>query len=94
MMATRNSSQRLKVASLTVIQQSFCLQEGRISASQLLHPVVAELYPFFAHVNEALLQWIDHKGHENASDEVSVIIHARKHFETPFLTPPLMLLGL
>ncbi|KAI8339483.1 P-loop containing nucleoside triphosphate hydrolase protein [Chlamydoabsidia padenii] len=70
LMTTRNNSQRLKVASLTVIQQSFCLQEGRISTSQLLHPVVAELYPFFAHVNNALVQWINEKGYEDASEQV------------------------
>ncbi|CAO3588237.1 unnamed protein product [Absidia cylindrospora] len=70
MMIIRNASKRLKVASLTVIQQSLCLQEGRLSASQLLHPVVAELYPFFAHVNNALVQWIDQKQYEAASDKV------------------------
>ncbi|KAI8077783.1 P-loop containing nucleoside triphosphate hydrolase protein [Halteromyces radiatus] len=59
MMIIQNTSHKLKVASLTVIQQSYSLQEGRLSESQLLHPVVAELYPFFAHVNNTLLQWID-----------------------------------
>ncbi|CAO3637326.1 unnamed protein product [Cunninghamella blakesleeana] len=69
-MATiRNASQRLKVNNLTVIQQSYCLQEGRISESQLLHPIVAKLYPYFSLVYGNLLQWVSERGCINSSLE-------------------------
>ncbi|KAI9307575.1 P-loop containing nucleoside triphosphate hydrolase protein [Cunninghamella echinulata] len=63
----RNASQRLKVTNLTAIQQSYCLQEGRISESQLLHPIVAKLYPYFNLVYGSLLQWINERGYINSS---------------------------
>lgn len=71
MTTIRNASQRLKVNNLTVIQQSYCLQEGRISESQLLHPIVAKLYPYFSLVYGNLLQWVSERHYTNSSLKVS-----------------------
>lgn len=70
----RTASQRLKVTNLTAIQQSYCLQEGRISESQLLHPIVAKLYPYFNLVYGSLLQWINERGYINSSLKVIFIL--------------------
>ncbi|CEP09720.1 hypothetical protein [Parasitella parasitica] len=55
----RNATQRLKVNNLTSLQQSYCFHEGRLSESQLLHPVVAKLYPFFESVKSTFATWIN-----------------------------------
>ncbi|KAI9260402.1 hypothetical protein EDC94DRAFT_542138 [Helicostylum pulchrum] len=55
----RNATQRLKVGNLTSLQQSYCFHEGRLSESQLLHPVVSKLYPLFESIKSSFATWIN-----------------------------------
>ncbi|ORX62531.1 P-loop containing nucleoside triphosphate hydrolase protein [Hesseltinella vesiculosa] len=53
------TAQRLKVANLTSIQQSFSFHQQRLGESQLSHPVIAHFYPLLVTITQALLQWLD-----------------------------------
>ncbi|KAI8642397.1 hypothetical protein BD408DRAFT_180035 [Parasitella parasitica] len=79
----RSATQRLKVNSLTSLQQSYCFHEGRLSESQLLHPVVSKLYPFFESVKSAFATWINQGYYHTCSlstfDAFNKILDARDY---------------
>ncbi|PHZ13684.1 midasin [Rhizopus microsporus ATCC 52813] len=71
----RSATQRLKVGNLTALQQSYCFQVGRLSESQLLHPVVPRLYPFFEAINSAVASWIDQASYRNCTTQIFEAVH-------------------
>ncbi|KAL7319508.1 AAA ATPase midasin [Mucor circinelloides] len=79
----RNATQRLKVNNLTSLQQSYCFHQGRLTDSQLLHPVVTKLYPFFESVKSAFATWINqgyyHACPTSTFDAFNKILDARDY---------------
>ncbi|KAF7722956.1 AAA ATPase midasin [Apophysomyces ossiformis] len=71
----QKSTQRLKLSSLTVIQQSYCLTQGRISETQLLHPSVAKLYPLFEAVRGDFTSWLDQSCYHSCPDMAFDVLH-------------------
>ncbi|KAI8371327.1 P-loop containing nucleoside triphosphate hydrolase protein [Radiomyces spectabilis] len=79
----RNASQKLKLGNLSVFQQSYCYHEGRLSDSQLLHPVVTKLYPLYQSIHTGIMQWIDQAAYRASPVEcfntVEAILDARDY---------------
>ncbi|CAO3702357.1 unnamed protein product [Rhizopus stolonifer] len=73
--AMRLATQKLKLGNLTALQQSFCFSEGRLSESQLLHPVVSKLYVFFESVQAAVSSWIAQCCYRNCSTSAFDVFH-------------------
>ncbi|CEI96453.1 Putative Midasin [Rhizopus microsporus] len=71
----RSATQRLKIGNLTALQQSYCFQAGRLSESQLLHPVVPRLYPFFEAINSAVASWINQASYCNCTMQIFEAVH-------------------
>ncbi|KAI8971571.1 P-loop containing nucleoside triphosphate hydrolase protein [Mycotypha africana] len=71
----QSTAQRMKSGSLTALQQSYSFYEGRLNESQLLHPVVPKLYPFFTSVSEKFLSWIDQNHYHACSEETFALIN-------------------
>jgi midasin (ATPase involved in ribosome maturation) len=79
-----NATQRLKVGNLTSLQQSYCFQEGRLTESQLLHPVVSKLYPFFESVKSCFFSLLN-QGYYHSCDSSVSIINSLSVYCTNFL---------
>lgn len=73
--AMRLATQKLKLGNLTALQQSFCFSEGRLSESQLLHPVVSKLYVFFESVQAAVSSWIAQCYYRDCSTSAFDVFH-------------------
>lgn len=63
---------RLKVGSMTALQQSYCFVDNRLSEAQLLHPIVKLILPIFTAIRKAFADWMSSKTYENANDKVFV----------------------
>ncbi|CAO3620235.1 unnamed protein product [Mucor hiemalis] len=71
----RNATQRLKVGNLTSLQQSYCFHEGRISETQLLHPVISKLYPLFESIKSAFATWVNQGYYHSCSSSTFEIFN-------------------
>ncbi|KAG1056125.1 hypothetical protein G6F43_001962 [Rhizopus delemar] len=71
----RFATQKLKVGNLTALQQSYCFHDGRLSESQLLHPVVSKLYPFFQSINSAIVAWINQGYYHSCATKAFEVLH-------------------
>ncbi|KAI9262309.1 P-loop containing nucleoside triphosphate hydrolase protein [Phascolomyces articulosus] len=59
--AVQKATMRLKLGSMTALQQSYGFQDGRLTEAQLLHPIVKKIASFFKTVDYAFSQWISNK---------------------------------
>ncbi|KAI7849614.1 P-loop containing nucleoside triphosphate hydrolase protein [Circinella umbellata] len=59
--AVQKASKRLKLGSMTALQQSYSFHDGRLTEAQLLHPIVKKITPFFTTVDYTLSQWLTNK---------------------------------
>lgn len=66
----RRSAEKLKVGSLTVLQQSYCYVQGRLNENQLSHPIIATLYTVLETAKQTVLTWINEVHYLDASHEV------------------------
>ena len=69
--ALAKSTMRLKVGSMTALQQSYCFVDSRLSEAQLLHPIVKLILPIFVAIREAFTEWMGSKTYENADEKVT-----------------------
>jgi hypothetical protein len=66
----RRSAEKLKIGSLTVLQQSYCFMQGRVNENQLSHPVIQSLYTTLETTKQTVLNWINEAGYMNTPQEV------------------------
>ncbi|KAI9276342.1 P-loop containing nucleoside triphosphate hydrolase protein [Umbelopsis sp. AD052] len=66
----RRSAEKLKIGSLTVLQQSYCFVQGRVNENQLSHPVIQSLYTTLETTKQTVLNWINEAGYLSAPQEV------------------------
>ena len=59
--SVQKASKRLKLGSMTALQQSYSFHDGRLTEAQLLHPIVKKITPFFTTVDHTLSQWLNNK---------------------------------
>ncbi|KAI9314232.1 P-loop containing nucleoside triphosphate hydrolase protein [Dichotomocladium elegans] len=52
------STMRLKVGSMTALQQSYCFHDNRLSEAQLLHPLVKKILPIFAAIRAVYSEYM------------------------------------
>ncbi|KAI7867198.1 hypothetical protein BDF14DRAFT_761657 [Spinellus fusiger] len=82
-LAMQNTTTRLKAGNMSPLQQSFCLQMGRLSETQLSHPVVSKLFPFFEAIKNSFLTWVNEAYYRtcpaSAFDTLYSILDARDY---------------
>ncbi|KAL0096148.1 P-loop containing nucleoside triphosphate hydrolase protein [Phycomyces blakesleeanus] len=91
----QNATKRLKTGGMTPLQQSFCFREGRLSETQLAHPVVAMLFPLFEAIKDSYLSWINESFYRTcpttAFDVLNRLLDARDYAWSLAQSPTLSL---
>ncbi|KAI9498450.1 P-loop containing nucleoside triphosphate hydrolase protein [Zychaea mexicana] len=60
----QKATMRLKLGSMTALQQSYSFHDGRLTEAQLLHPIVKKVSSFFTTVDYAMSQWLSSKAYQ------------------------------
>lgn len=81
----RKTTLRLKPGSMTALQQSYCFHDGRLSESQLLHPIVKEILPIFLAIREGVYEWIRQKQYKSCLESVSAQQKHRRFHNTELM---------
>jgi len=91
----RRSAEKLKVGSLTVLQQSYCYVQGRLNENQLSHPIIATLYTVLETAKQTVLTWINEVHYLDAShetfDQFTKLLDDRSNLLASLQTPELNL---
>lgn len=67
-----HDAEKQRLGNLTIMQQSYCHQRGRLSDHQLTHPIVAFFYPLIVAIKTATLSWIKNRGYVTCTENVSM----------------------
>ncbi|KAI8145635.1 P-loop containing nucleoside triphosphate hydrolase protein [Fennellomyces sp. T-0311] len=71
----KKNMMRLKLGSMTALQQSYSFHDGRLTEAQLLHPIVKKVAPFFTTIDYALAQWVTDKSYTTCKLETFDLLH-------------------
>ncbi|KAL1916197.1 uncharacterized protein VTP21DRAFT_5814 [Calcarisporiella thermophila] len=72
----QSRARRKKLVELTPLEEAFAFCSGRITQTQLRHPLIADLAPLFISVHETVFAWIDSRGYQAYGKEhFSSVLH-------------------